>query len=251
MKIIESPVKAPPASNASPILINLILWLLQKDPRLRPSIRDVLKEVEVRKRLRDEGLELPEEVMDEESTNFLVEGLPVQLPKELEEKASTMEDDGTISLMTTLVDDKDAAHRSFRVAAAALSAQKSNNRMPTGGPDPLAANSDTTLLSNNINKSNVEAPMQRAPSGRIVPTNNANTAAAPTDTATAGPVKRTVGSRSNSNITASTTSTAAPYSGSSNTNVSSTTPSVAGNRVRGKGGRGVKGRVTSEKVKTH
>ena len=179
MKIIESPVKPPPPTNASPVLTNLILWLLQKDPRLRPSIRDLLKEVVVRHRLREEGLALPEEMLDAETTNYLEQGLPTQLPKDLEEKASVMEDDGTVGLMTTLVDDKDAAHRSFRIAAAALSAQSSSNQMGEAAPANAAA-----------------PPVHRGPSGRFAPP-TAEGHAAPTAVKRTG---STTVSRTNSNV---------------------------------------------------
>lgn len=45
MKIIEAEVKPPSSSAVSMELRHLILWLLTKDPNLRPSIRDVLNEV--------------------------------------------------------------------------------------------------------------------------------------------------------------------------------------------------------------
>lgn len=221
MKIIESPVKPPPPTNASPVLTNLILWLLQKDPRLRPSIRDLLKEVIVRQRLREEGLALPEEMLDAETTNFLEQGLPTQLPKDLEEKASVMEDDGTVGLMTTLVDDKDAAHRSFRIAAAALSAQSSSNQM---GEAVTAA-----IL-----------PVQRAPSGRFAPPTTEGNHSAPTNAAAPTAVKRTGSttvSRTNSNVSVGAATAAAPA------------PTAAvGNRVRGVNR--ARGNIPSDKART-
>jgi serine/threonine protein kinase len=45
MKIIEAQVKIPTASPITTELRNMILWLLQKDPNTRPSIKDVLNEV--------------------------------------------------------------------------------------------------------------------------------------------------------------------------------------------------------------
>jgi serine/threonine protein kinase len=44
MKIIQSPVKPPPSTSVSAEMINLVLWLLQKDPNNRPSIKDLLHE---------------------------------------------------------------------------------------------------------------------------------------------------------------------------------------------------------------
>lgn len=45
MKIIEASVKLPPSTVISAELRHLILWLLQKDPNSRPSIKDILNEV--------------------------------------------------------------------------------------------------------------------------------------------------------------------------------------------------------------
>lgn len=45
MKIIEAQVKIPAGTIISIELRNLILWLLQKDPNLRPSVKDILNEV--------------------------------------------------------------------------------------------------------------------------------------------------------------------------------------------------------------
>ena len=48
MKIIQSPVKPPPSTSVSAEMINLVLWLLQKDPNNRPSIKDLLNEAMTR-----------------------------------------------------------------------------------------------------------------------------------------------------------------------------------------------------------
>jgi serine/threonine protein kinase len=45
LKIIEANVKCPPTSVMSAELRNVVMWLLQKDPNLRPSIKDMLNEV--------------------------------------------------------------------------------------------------------------------------------------------------------------------------------------------------------------
>jgi serine/threonine protein kinase len=45
MKIIEAQVKPPSSSNISPELVALIMWLLQKDPINRPSIKQIVNEV--------------------------------------------------------------------------------------------------------------------------------------------------------------------------------------------------------------
>lgn len=235
MKIIESPIKPPPATNASPVLINLILWLLQKDPRLRPSIRDLLKEKEVRNRLQDEGLELPEELIDYETTNFLVNGLPIALPKEIEEKSVTEDgdDDGTISLMNTLVDAKDVNHRSFRVTAAALSAQSTNTR--------TINDNNSNIQSNNSNPA-APAP-QRGPSGRFVASEGTGVT---TTQGVPGPVKRTTSvSRTNSTSSVSSTSSTVASSAAS---TATSSAAMVGNRVRGVN-RG-RGRITSDKVRS-
>lgn len=71
MKIIEAPVKRPPEANASPELANLIIWLLQKDPNDRPSIKDILNELFVREMIKLHGLTLPEELLSAEVNNRL------------------------------------------------------------------------------------------------------------------------------------------------------------------------------------
>jgi serine/threonine protein kinase len=45
MKIIQAPVKPPASETISNELSRLVLWLLQKDPMLRPSTKDILNEV--------------------------------------------------------------------------------------------------------------------------------------------------------------------------------------------------------------
>lgn len=45
MKIIEAQVKIPSSTVISTEMRNTILWLLQKDPNARPSIRHILNEV--------------------------------------------------------------------------------------------------------------------------------------------------------------------------------------------------------------
>lgn len=45
MKIIEAEVQPPSSPAISPALVRLIMWLLQKDPKRRPSIKEVLNEV--------------------------------------------------------------------------------------------------------------------------------------------------------------------------------------------------------------
>lgn len=169
MKIIEAPVKPPPDTSASQPLVNLILWLLQKDPRLRPSIKDILREKEVQRQLREGGMELPEELIDGNTTDYLHTGLPTSLPASAQdEKAGPMDSttttaNGTVSLMSTLVDDKDAAQRSFRVAAAVLSAQNSSNHITQ---DPPNSNSNNHVGGVQMGGNAIVAPtLQRAKSG--------------------------------------------------------------------------------------
>ena len=45
MKIIEAQVKIPSSTVISTEMRNVILWLLQKDPNARPSIKHILNEV--------------------------------------------------------------------------------------------------------------------------------------------------------------------------------------------------------------
>jgi hypothetical protein len=47
MKIIEGQVKIPPGTVISTEMRNIILWLLQKDPNARPSIKHILNEVTI------------------------------------------------------------------------------------------------------------------------------------------------------------------------------------------------------------
>jgi NIMA (never in mitosis gene a)-related kinase 1/4/5 len=45
MKIIQSPIRVPSQVHVSSSLAQLVMWLLQKDPAKRPSIKDLLREV--------------------------------------------------------------------------------------------------------------------------------------------------------------------------------------------------------------
>eukprot|EP01036_Dinobryon_divergens_P022734 gene22734-31020_t len=64
MKIIQSPVKPPPSTSVSAEMINLVLWLLQKDPNNRPSIKDLLNEATIRQKLKENNFELPQELKE-------------------------------------------------------------------------------------------------------------------------------------------------------------------------------------------
>ena len=63
MKIIQSPVKPPNPTSTSAELSKLIMWLLQKDPVNRPSIRDILSERFVQEKLLEHGLEVPSDIL--------------------------------------------------------------------------------------------------------------------------------------------------------------------------------------------
>jgi hypothetical protein len=73
MKIIESPVQPPSNSAVSQEVINLVLWLLQKDPKHRPSTRHILNEAFVRDRLAECNLEVPGDIMEDVVANFLAD----------------------------------------------------------------------------------------------------------------------------------------------------------------------------------
>eukprot|EP01034_Spumella_vulgaris_P032682 gene32682-40331_t len=64
MKIIEAQVKPPSSSNISVELVNLIMWLLQKDPVNRPSIKQIVNEEVVRRKLEEHKFDLPHELQD-------------------------------------------------------------------------------------------------------------------------------------------------------------------------------------------
>eukprot|EP01032_Pedospumella_encystans_P019017 gene19017-21633_t len=71
MKIIEAQVKIPSSTVISTEMRNTILWLLQKDPNARPSIRHILNEQSVREKLRKDQFELPEELRESRITDLL------------------------------------------------------------------------------------------------------------------------------------------------------------------------------------
>lgn len=71
LKIIQSPVKPLARENASPGLSALILWLLNKDPVKRPSIREILSEDIVQTKLQESGLSLPDELSELSTTSTI------------------------------------------------------------------------------------------------------------------------------------------------------------------------------------
>lgn len=74
MKIIEAPVAPPSADLASAELVQLVLWLLQKEPAARPSTKQILDEAAVRDQLRERGhLQLPDDLESASETHCLQE----------------------------------------------------------------------------------------------------------------------------------------------------------------------------------
>ena len=71
MKIIQAQVEPVPESHASPQLSALITWLLQKDWRERPSTRELLCDEFIRDKLSEHQLQLPNELLDEPTMDFL------------------------------------------------------------------------------------------------------------------------------------------------------------------------------------
>ncbi len=63
-KIIEGQFKPPSPSTTSPEMSNLILWLLQKDPKNRPTIKELLCEDVVREKLIEHGIDIPEDILE-------------------------------------------------------------------------------------------------------------------------------------------------------------------------------------------
>jgi len=68
LKIIKNPVAPLPTDTVSACLGELIMWLLQKDPRDRPCIRDILCEQVIRDKLAEQGFELPRSLLSEPVT---------------------------------------------------------------------------------------------------------------------------------------------------------------------------------------
>lgn len=71
MKIIQAQVEPPPSSHATPQLSQLILWLLQKDWKERPSVKEILCDEFIRSKLDEHFLPLPEELLDVTPTSWL------------------------------------------------------------------------------------------------------------------------------------------------------------------------------------
>ena len=70
MKIIQSPVPPLPKDTPSE-LAALTMWLLSKEPKHRPAVRDILTEAMIREKLREYRLPLPVEMEHGTETNRL------------------------------------------------------------------------------------------------------------------------------------------------------------------------------------
>ena len=78
MKILQSPVILPTSKSASSDMIELISWLLQKDPNNRPTIKEILNQKKIRKRLMEHHIPLSEDLIDEivtDNTSHSIETL--------------------------------------------------------------------------------------------------------------------------------------------------------------------------------
>lgn len=82
MKIIESPVEPPPVERVGPTLRTIIMWLLEKKPENRPSVRELLNEIKVREKIQEYGLELPPEVLALTPTDHITEKYRKEFPHE-------------------------------------------------------------------------------------------------------------------------------------------------------------------------
>lgn len=71
MKVLQSPVILPNSQYYSDELIRLILWLLQKDPNNRPTIKEVLCEEFIQYQLNINNIPLPSDLDDLPTTDIL------------------------------------------------------------------------------------------------------------------------------------------------------------------------------------
>ena len=91
LKIIQAKVK-PPENNTSPELSKLIMCLLQKDPLKRPRIKEILCEEVIRQKLEEHCFDLPLELVNEPTTNFLASGPLIHESPEKEKEEEESED---------------------------------------------------------------------------------------------------------------------------------------------------------------
>eukprot|EP01035_Chromulina_nebulosa_P017946 gene17946-23572_t len=98
MKILQSPVTPPSSQSTSPELSKLIMWLLQKDPSKRPSIKEILTEKIVRKKLEERNMLVPMDIEDESLTDYL--GSQSKLKNTISRKLSNRIESTDIPLIT-------------------------------------------------------------------------------------------------------------------------------------------------------
>jgi serine/threonine protein kinase len=81
MKIIQSPVTPPPSANGlSSEVAALAMWLLQKDPADRPSVKMMLNERFIRRQLLQSKFEFPQELLQHNITDRLTNGINPSAP---------------------------------------------------------------------------------------------------------------------------------------------------------------------------
>ena len=71
MKIMQAKPESLSKQTVSPELNRLVVWLLQKDPTKRPTIREILNDSLIRRKLKEHQLESPSFLDDYEETHYL------------------------------------------------------------------------------------------------------------------------------------------------------------------------------------
>lgn len=235
MKIIEGQVKIPSSTVISTEMRNVILWLLQKDPNARPSIKHILNEVNqmrphplmphtehfsprsspnffllqqsVREKLRKDNFELPEELREARITDGLTN-------PNFEAKANMKKKGSNLQML---------AQRNQEETKAAVAAGNTGTPNSGGIADPDGPNKRTPLSKQrSVGKDQLRAAGDPASPKNLTAAMNGAARGAATGT----------GSRPVS------------YRGGSSSAADGTTTSVQGNRVRGPGNR----RAPSEKA---
>jgi len=99
-KIIEGYFKPPSPSTTSPEMSNLILWLLQKDPKNRPTIKDLLCEDVVREKLTEHGIDIPDDIMECPVT-YNIKRQYVELPENISENTTSTSNSEDINIYSS------------------------------------------------------------------------------------------------------------------------------------------------------
>ncbi len=99
-KIIEGHFKPPSPSTTSPEMSNLILWLLQKDPKNRPTIKDLLCEDVVREKLIEHGIDIPEDIKECPVT-YNIKRQYVELPENISENTTSTSNSEDINIYSS------------------------------------------------------------------------------------------------------------------------------------------------------